>query len=95
MKFDEIYDKMNQLGWISKDCSKLNLALYYFSAIYTPYEPEELRIAGLPIPDEAGEIQLENPIYSELVDIARQDVVDYLIWAGSTIDPFIPAGETK
>ena len=86
MKFDETYDKMTKSGWIPETCSKLDLALYFLNVLYSQHR--ELRYAGREPNTETETAQIEQPILSESIDISRDDVIEYLCAAGSTIRPF-------
>ena len=85
-KWDKVHDFMSA-GENGTKLTKIELALYYLAHFYSP-EYREIRVAGFPLENLAGDIEINEPIYSESISFTRQDVLDYLVSVGHNLSPY-------
>lgn len=87
MKFDEVHAFLSA-GEHGTKLTKTELALYYLSQFYSS-EYREIRLAGMPTHQIAGELpEINEPIYSETIEFTHRDVLDYLVSVGLNIHPY-------
>ena len=85
-KWDKVHDFMSA-GENGTKLTKIELALYYLAHFYSP-EYREIRYAGIPKEELAGDIEINEPIYSKSISFTRQDVLDYLVSVGHNLSPY-------